>query len=248
MRLFPSASTRTVAFALTLLLLAGCAAVKAPDKQAGAATSASQTATAATESGAANTLCIPVFTRTSTDPATTLIKLFTGASKDIDIACYSFTHPEIIKAVLAAQKRGVKIRVLTDREQTRGKTQQQAMEELVKAGIPVKVNAHPGLMNLRMSIIDGNMVATGSYNYNQLTGKNNDEMLVTINDADFTAACEKEFNQMWGNTREFSSLKNNSRPAPVKSAKAGTTHETGKTHAPATHSQSSGQHAPVTHN
>ncbi|MQL53325.1 DUF1669 domain-containing protein [Desulfofundulus thermobenzoicus] len=252
---FASMRVRMFILALALLLLSGCASsYKTTDQQS--APSVNQAAAVPPNQGGAGPLGTPVFTRTNTDPAETLTKLFTGAQKEIDIACYSFTHPEIIKSVLAAKKRGIQIRVITDREQTRGETQQQAMNELVKAGIPVKVNVHPGLMNLRMSIVDGDLVATGTYNYNPLTAKNNDEMLVTLKDESFAAACEKEFERMWSDSREFTSLKGNTTPA--KTEKVGTTSETGKAEKtdatleqgkihPTTHSSSKEQHKPVAH-
>jgi len=216
---------------LALLSISGCAAMKSSPGTAAAA--AGRTAAAAAgNTGAVDSLAPPLFTRTGNDPAAALVRDFNAAQSQIDIACYSFTHPGIIKALLEARKRGVKIRVLTDREQSREKTEQTAMEELIRAGIPVKINTHAGLMNLRMSIIDNTKAAVGSYNYNQLTGKTNDEMLAVINDASFAASCEKQFTAMWNDTRDFADLKTGARlPAggAGKSGKTAAAHVTEKT-------------------
>jgi len=67
-------------------------------------------------------------------------------------------------------------------------------------GITVKENSYSGLMHLKMSIIDGKVATTGSFNYSANAAENNEEMLVVISEPQFVQRCVDEFNRMWVST------------------------------------------------
>lgn len=71
------------------------------------------------------------------------------------------------------------------------------------SGIPVKINTHPGLMHLKMTIIDGKTATTGSYNYTKAASEENDEMFVVITDSAFVKTCQTEFERMWTDSQNF---------------------------------------------
>lgn len=58
---------------------------------------------------------IKVYFTHSDDPESALINQINQAQESIDIAMYYFTDREIAQAVLAAHKRGVKIRIYLDK-------------------------------------------------------------------------------------------------------------------------------------
>ncbi|RDV80753.1 phospholipase D family protein [Ammonifex thiophilus] len=147
------------------------------------------------------------FPRAGQDPAPVLCGLIERAQSSCDVAIYSLTHPDIVKALVQAHKRGVKVRVITDREQAQGNVQKHAVNTLLLAGVPVKVNTHPGLMHLKMTVIDGKVATTGSYNYTKAASEKNDEMFVVVKDPGFVKSCQAEFDRMWADTRDFHSLK-----------------------------------------
>lgn len=126
-----------------------------------------------------------------------LIQLWGGARKSLDIAIYSLTYPSIIKAIGDANRSGVKVRILTDETEAKSKSQQAAINGFLSVGIPVKINTHSGLMHLKMSIIDGNTVTTGSYNYTAEATNENDEMFVIVTDPAFVSKCAAEFSRLW---------------------------------------------------
>jgi len=143
------------------------------------------------------------FTKQDQHPETALINLYNNSKTSLDIASYSLTYPDIIKSILSAHKREVKVRVISDKVQSAGNTQKHAINSLIEAGIPVKINSHSGLMHLKMSIIDNSIATTGSYNYTTNATSNNDEMLVIINNIEFTKACSSEFERMWNNLLKY---------------------------------------------
>jgi len=137
------------------------------------------------------------FPRAGQDPAPVLVKLYSGASTSLDIAIYSLTHPDIVKAIGDARQRGVQVRVITDNEQAAGNTQKHAVDDLLTLGIPVKVNLPSGLMHLKMSVIDGKIATIGSYNYTQSASQQNDEVMAVVTQPAFVKSCQDEFNRLW---------------------------------------------------
>lgn len=145
------------------------------------------------------------FPRRGDKPELALQALYLSAQNNLDIAIYSLTHPIIVKAIGDAYKRGVKVRIITDKIQSAGNTQKHAMNDLITIGIPIKIDNHSGLMHIKCSIIDSKIATTGSYNYSKGASEDNDEMLVVINETWFAQLCEYEFNRMW-NSSQFIAL------------------------------------------
>lgn len=50
-----------------------------------------------------------------------LVKYISLAKKSIDLAIFSFTNDDLANEILAAHKRGVKVRIITDDEAMKGK-------------------------------------------------------------------------------------------------------------------------------
>ena len=137
------------------------------------------------------------FTKAGDHPEQALAKLYDSSKDTLDIAAYSLTYPAVVKAITDAKKRGVSVRVVTDSIQASGKAQTVAVDTLILNGITVKENSYSGLMHLKMSIIDGKVATTGSFNYSANAAENNEEMLVVISEPQFVQRCMDEFHRMW---------------------------------------------------
>ena len=175
---------------LAFILLTGCQPVKAP-------VSKHLVSQQQLNSGG------PVyFAEAKEDPAPVLVSLYNSATDNIEIAVYSLTHPDIVKAIGDAYKRGVKVRIITDCDQAKGNVQKHAVNDLLTIGIPVKINTHSGLMHLKMSVIDGKTATLGSYNYTLSASRDNDEVLMVVTQPATVDRCLDEFNRMW-NSAEF---------------------------------------------
>jgi phosphatidylserine/phosphatidylglycerophosphate/cardiolipin synthase-like enzyme len=145
------------------------------------------------------------FPRRGDKPELALQALYLSTQSNLDIAIYSLTHPIIVKAIGDAYKRGVKVRIITDKTQAAGATQKHAMNDLITIGIPIKIDAHSGLMHLKLSIIDGKIATIGSYNYSKGASEDNDEVLMVINETWFALLCQSEFDRLW-NSPQFTDL------------------------------------------
>ncbi len=178
---------------LVALTIAGCSGVQTTDH---------------TTSLSAGTKIQFAFTHDGENPATLLIGVIDEAKTTLDIAIYSITHPDIVKAIIDAKKRGVAVRIITDQSQANGKTQKQALKLLRNAGIPIKQNTHSGLMHDKFTIADNAVVTTGSFNYSKAAATTNDENLAVIPDAEAAEIYTSQFNRMWEDTKGFAKYTN----------------------------------------
>jgi phosphatidylserine/phosphatidylglycerophosphate/cardiolipin synthase-like enzyme len=121
-----------------------------------------------------------------------LINVINSAGGSLDIAIYSLTKPNIVNSILTAKKRGVSVRIITDKEESSSKSQERELNMLSRAGIPTKINSHQGLMHLKVTIADDSTVTAGSYNYTDEATYDNDEVLVIIRSP-----------SMWADTADY---------------------------------------------
>jgi phosphatidylserine/phosphatidylglycerophosphate/cardiolipin synthase-like enzyme len=97
-------------------------------------------------------------------------------AKTIDIAVYSITNENIVNAIIAAHKRGAKVRVMTDKVQAAGRHSR--VKELIDAGVPVRFNVGHRLMHNKFAIFDGREMKTGSFNWtHSATHKNSEDCM-----------------------------------------------------------------------
>ncbi|OPH62184.1 phospholipase [Paenibacillus ferrarius] len=146
------------------------------------------------------------FTKADQHPEKALIDVINSSKTTLDIAIYSLTHPDIVAAIKEAKKRGVVVRIITDKIQSSGKTQEEALKLLGSSDIPMKVNKHSGLMHLKVTIADKQVVTTGSYNYSKAASTTNDEVLMVIRNSDAANTFSEQFDNMWNDTKGFEKI------------------------------------------
>jgi phosphatidylserine/phosphatidylglycerophosphate/cardiolipin synthase-like enzyme len=136
-------------------------------------------------------------------PAEKLIALYEGAKDYIYVAVYGITFVPVVKALAAAKRRGVDVRVITDREKLSDPKQRAALESLGHAGIPIRVNQHDSLMHLKQVVVDDRVSTSGSMNQTTSGHAYNDERLDVIHDADATRRARDKFLSMWNDTGRY---------------------------------------------
>ncbi len=136
-----------------------------------------------------------------------LIKVINSAQKNLDVAIYSLTDNPTASAIVAAHKKGVSVRVISDKQQSGEKYQESILRSLTKSGIPVKVNTHTGLMHLKVTIADQKTATTGSFNYTKSAETKNDEVFVVLHDEKVAKDFDTEFNRMWNDKSNFKNFR-----------------------------------------
>lgn len=118
------------------------------------------------------------------------------AQHSLDVEAYSFTSKEIAEALVSAQKRGVKVRVMADEKANSGKYS--AVTFLANQHVPVRLNGNYAIMHNKVTIVDGITVETGSFNYTSSADKRNAEnALVIRNQPQLAAVYQQEFERLW---------------------------------------------------
>ncbi len=107
-----------------------------------------------------------------------LINRVEQAKKRVFVAMYTFTHPLLKDALIQAQKRGVDVRAIFDKESSK-KTSQIAFLALKKANVPCAYRTKKGLLHYKTALID-NTLCTGSCNWTKAGFKINDDFIFII--------------------------------------------------------------------
>ena len=136
-------------------------------------------------------------------PADRLVALYDEARYSIYLAVYGFTYPPIVHALVAAKKRGVDVRVITDRGKLDDPKQRAALDTLRLAGIPIKVNRHDGLMHIKQAVVDDRVNTSGSMNQTASAARYNDERLDVFHDPVSTHRAQEKFLKMWADHSRY---------------------------------------------
>ena len=140
-------------------------------------------------------------------PLDRVVILYQHAKRYIFVSVYGLTYPRAVQALVAAKKRGVDVRMLTDQERTQEVKQNTALQTLRLAGIPIRVNQHEGLMHLKQVVIDDEINASGSMNHTTSGNFYNDERMDIITDHGISVKAREQFLSMWNDHARFTEWK-----------------------------------------
>jgi phosphatidylserine/phosphatidylglycerophosphate/cardiolipin synthase-like enzyme len=140
-------------------------------------------------------------------PLEHLVQMYDRAKRYIFVAVYGVTSPLTVKALVQAKRRGVDVRLLTDRTRLNDPKQRTALSALREAGIPIRINQHDGLMHLKQAVIDDEINTTGSMNQTTSGNRYNDERLDIIRDHAITVQAREKFLSLWKDQERFQEWK-----------------------------------------
>ncbi|MGU3416382.1 phospholipase D family nuclease [Enterobacter bugandensis] len=109
-----------------------------------------------------------------------ILNTVNSAENNIRLMGYSFTSPEVVKALMTAHKRGVDVKIVLDEKGNQNKTSQAAMNTIVNAGIPLRTNARFAIMHDKVIIVDNHTVESGSFNFTRSGASRNSENVLVI--------------------------------------------------------------------
>lgn len=109
-----------------------------------------------------------------------VLKVIDSAQHTVRLAAYSFTSPPVVRALLAAKRRGVDVQAVVDYRGNRGKSSRAALNLLVNAGIPTKTISVYPIHHDKYIVADGCTVETGSFNYSRSAADRNSENVIVI--------------------------------------------------------------------
>ncbi len=122
-----------------------------------------------------------------------LVAAVSNANTSIHLMIFSFTEDSLGQAILERARNGVEVAGIFE---TRGaNTEYSECNNLLSAGLNVRLDGNPRTFHHKVIIIDGSVVALGSFNFSENAATSNDENLLIIHDAGVAALYEAEFNQ-----------------------------------------------------
>ncbi|MEN3276817.1 MAG: cardiolipin synthase [Massilia sp.] len=132
----------------------------------------------------------------------------TAARESIDLSASYFVPEELaIRALIAAAKRGVRVRIITPGKEIDAVVVRLASRErwgeLLEAGIQI-AEYQPTMYHAKALIVDRLMVSVGSTNFDNRSFSINDEANLNILDADFARAQAAVFEDDWRRARPIS--------------------------------------------
>ncbi len=131
-----------------------------------------------------------------------------ASSKSIDLHAAYFVPDElIIKALLAARKRGVRVRVILPGKHIDSETVRFASKalwgDLLLGGVEI-YEYQPTMMHNKMLIVDAEMVSVGSTNFDIRSFSLNDEASMNVYDKDFANEMTAVFERDLAATQRYS--------------------------------------------
>lgn len=125
----------------------------------------------------------------------TIVGHLQAARRSIDLCVFTLSDDRISREVLAAHKRGLALRFITDnaKEHDAGSD----IAQLRQAGIPTLVDRTEAHMHHKFAIFDGAWLLNGSYNWTRSAADYNEENLVATNDATLISQFQSEFDRLW---------------------------------------------------
>ena len=108
-----------------------------------------------------------------------VLKVIDSAHHDIRMLSYSFTSAPVARALLAAKKRGVDIRIVADQKsntsEDRSGKARAALSLLAEAGADVRLIGVYAIHHDKVLVVDGETVELGSFNYSDAAAHRNSE-------------------------------------------------------------------------
>ncbi|MGK0358873.1 MAG: cardiolipin hydrolase [Bradymonadia bacterium] len=128
-----------------------------------------------------------------------IIGLLKSARETIDLCVFTITDNGVSKEIYAASRRGVKVRLITDNDKATDRGSD--IDDLERAGVPVRVDHTENHMHHKFAIFDAETVLTGSYNWTRSAYTRNQENVIISDDVRFVRQFEAGFNTLWAQFR-----------------------------------------------
>ena len=133
-----------------------------------------------------------------------IVAAMRATRNSMDIAVYSLTERDIGSAIVAASRRGVRVRIVADEQQSIDSPSE--INYLQSRGVPVRVSGgfkgERSLMHDKFAVFDGKRVETGSFNWTVSGEFYNFENAIFILSPEVAARYEGEFQRLWAQARQ----------------------------------------------
>lgn len=131
------------------------------------------------------------------------LQYLSSPKKTLEVCVFTITDDSVAKILIDLYKKGIKVRVITDDDQSLSTGSD--IQSLIKAGIPIEMDATPYHMHNKFAIIDGVLLLNGSYNWTSTANTKNNENMIVTNNKKLVSSYQNYFEDLW---KQFAKNKN----------------------------------------
>jgi phosphatidylserine/phosphatidylglycerophosphate/cardiolipin synthase-like enzyme len=124
-----------------------------------------------------------------------LSDLMRGCRETLDICVFTIADDRLTDAILLCHARGVQVRVVSDDDKQYDSGSD--IQRLRDRGVPVRLDDTPHHMHHKFALVDGRVLANGSFNWTRSATEKNDENLVVTDDANLVRVFGLQFDKLW---------------------------------------------------
>lgn len=129
------------------------------------------------------------------DCASRIVHLLNTVTRMLDICVFTITDDRIADAILAAHRRRVAVRIISDDDKAHDLGSD--IERLRAAGVAPRVDRSEFHMHHKFALFDRSRVLTGSYNWTRGAARDNQENFIVTADPRLVAAFTEAFEMLW---------------------------------------------------
>jgi phosphatidylserine/phosphatidylglycerophosphate/cardiolipin synthase-like enzyme len=124
-----------------------------------------------------------------------VVRLFQSAKRSANLCVFTITDDRLTSAILAAHRRGVRVRVISDN--TKSSDLGADIDALSAAGIEVRLDRTDAHMHHKFAVFDDMILLNGSYNWTRSAANVNNENFVLSGERMLVDTFAKHFEKLW---------------------------------------------------
>ena len=132
---------------------------------------------------------------------TALYNLLSRAEESIYFLAFSFTSNELGEIVRTKAADGLDVKGVMDEDQIASNTGTE-FDLFRQAGLDVRIDGNAGQMHHKVFIVDGKIVAFGSYNFSKSAEERNDENIIIVYNQQIAEFFMQEFERVYAEAHE----------------------------------------------
>ena len=136
-----------------------------------------------------------VFFSPGTEILESISELLKETRQTLDLCVFTITDERLVRDIMTCYSRGIKVRLITDDDKIFDHGS--AINNLKKAGIPIRIDHSPYHMHHKFGIIDSRIVFTGSFNWTYTASKHNQENLLITTNFDINKQYCEQYEILW---------------------------------------------------
>lgn len=124
-----------------------------------------------------------------------ILDLCRTAKASMDICVFTISDNDIRDHILAAHRRGVQVRVISDNDKADDRGAD--TYALLDAGVPVRFDRSEAHMHHKFALFDKTSLLNGSFNWTRSASEYNHENITVVTDVLLRDKFQREFDRLW---------------------------------------------------